>query len=551
MGLFPFFKHYPGTNLHEIDLDYVLREADEAYQQTAALQEWADQHEVLYKDLENTVEGLVNHLTDVIVPWDSSIAYQVYSLVEYQGTNYIALQDVPVGVMITNTEYWQPANTVTEQLNAIGVTVSDLQKNLYYTTPEDYGAAGDGVTDDSAAIQAAIDSGICVMFSAEKTYVAHGLMVRRGILRGNGCTIDGKGEDVIFTAKTYDSGQTHTAPPAIYVSGFHLKNATTLLKCENLLKATFENIGMEAFSVGVLFTAGYENTFRGFRFEGDSSNTSATGVYIQGGGDSTFEDFFGRDVANPLHVSTTNNLFVNWHFWIIDQSLFDSTVFIKEDANSAAVNKYVDFYFDSFKVLLDQGGYSSSLFESPSVVANSNLISGMSTFVKLTQTAFNTQNIRILNAKFTVDANTLCDICSDHTKPIYITHLPVSGAQYAKIHESNVFVPDTEPYVMGAANWITLAEGVTVKSSQIIRDDGRRIITVNAVFEKDTNPGTTEYTLGTLNIPPAASLNSYCMVAYTEWGPVEPAYLFVGSTISVRPQTSDRRFTKVSFTYRF
>ena len=85
--------------------------------------------------LEDKVEGLINNLVDVISPWDSSLAYHIFSIVEYQGTNYIAIKDVPVGAMITNTEYWQPANTALEQINAIGATVSSMTRE--YDTAED------------------------------------------------------------------------------------------------------------------------------------------------------------------------------------------------------------------------------------------------------------------------------------------------------------------------------------------------------------------------------------------------------------------------------
>lgn len=126
------FFEFPHTRTYDTDLGWIIKHLGELLQDTAALQAWAGEHKEQYKELADKVDGLINNLVDVIVPWDSSIAYHIFSIVEYQGTNYIAVQDVPVGAMITNTDYWQPANTVVEQINAIGVIVSDLQDHNKY-----------------------------------------------------------------------------------------------------------------------------------------------------------------------------------------------------------------------------------------------------------------------------------------------------------------------------------------------------------------------------------------------------------------------------------
>lgn len=137
--MFPFFNNYPGTDLHEIDLAYILKLCAELRASNTTLAKWKAQHEREYEELRNDVDGLINNLVDIISPWDSSIAYHIFSIVEYQGTNYIAIQDVPVGAMITNTEYWQPANTALEQINAIGVIVSEMQKKKFIFNVRDYG----------------------------------------------------------------------------------------------------------------------------------------------------------------------------------------------------------------------------------------------------------------------------------------------------------------------------------------------------------------------------------------------------------------------------
>ena len=62
------------------------------------------------------------------------------------------------------------AENMTEDSAAEDSTAEAVDENRDYVTPEQFGAKGDGVTDDAAAIQAAVDSGKDVVFSDEKTY---------------------------------------------------------------------------------------------------------------------------------------------------------------------------------------------------------------------------------------------------------------------------------------------------------------------------------------------------------------------------------------------
>lgn len=130
------FFEFPHTRTYDSDLGWLIKKMGELIQEYGSIDAWKSQHELEYKDLANKVNGLINSLIDVIVPWDAGIAYRVFSIVEYQGTNYIALQDVPVGIMIDNTDYWQPANTVLQQINAISLAVENLQE--YNTVVADY-----------------------------------------------------------------------------------------------------------------------------------------------------------------------------------------------------------------------------------------------------------------------------------------------------------------------------------------------------------------------------------------------------------------------------
>lgn len=182
--MFPFFENYPGTDLHEIDLAYILKLCAELRASNTTLTAWKAQHEAEYEELADKVDGLINNLVDVISPWDSSIAYHVFSIVEYQGTNYIAIRDVPVGAMITNTYYWQPANTVLEQINAIGTVVSDLQEDVAaINDKKNYILIGDSYPERN-------DNAMANYISS---YLAHGVFYTH-VLGGAGFAANGQGK---------------------------------------------------------------------------------------------------------------------------------------------------------------------------------------------------------------------------------------------------------------------------------------------------------------------------------------------------------------------
>lgn len=127
------FFEFPHTRTYDSDLGFIIKWISTAQPSIEELQAWRTEHDQEYEALKTVVDGLVDSLTDIIVPWDSSNEYQIFDIVEYQGTNYIAVQDVPVGAMITDTNYWIPANTIVEQINAISVITSGVRKNIIYT----------------------------------------------------------------------------------------------------------------------------------------------------------------------------------------------------------------------------------------------------------------------------------------------------------------------------------------------------------------------------------------------------------------------------------
>ena len=110
--------------------------------------------------------------------WDSNTTYEYLTLVLNGGNSYISKKDVPAGVPVTNEDYWVKSSDWNAQLAQIEQDIEDMMSKIRneYAYPEDYGAVGDGVTDDSAAINEALQSGKPVMLS-DKTYAVNSTLM--------------------------------------------------------------------------------------------------------------------------------------------------------------------------------------------------------------------------------------------------------------------------------------------------------------------------------------------------------------------------------------
>lgn len=99
--------------------------------------------------------------------WDNTKTYEPLVVVYYEGASYTSRTYVPVGIDISNTIYWALSADYNAQVAYYRQEVLRLQENFtdfetlinsYFITPDLFGAAGDGVTDDLAAFNDAIDA---------------------------------------------------------------------------------------------------------------------------------------------------------------------------------------------------------------------------------------------------------------------------------------------------------------------------------------------------------------------------------------------------------
>ena len=107
--------------------------------------------------------------------WRAGVEYEPLTIVTYNGNSYTSKKPVPsnIGNPSDNTAYWVSTGNFNAQLAEIQTEVAEMKnKTDFFVTPEQYGAVGDGVTNDSAAVNAAIGSGRAVFFNPDKTYRA-------------------------------------------------------------------------------------------------------------------------------------------------------------------------------------------------------------------------------------------------------------------------------------------------------------------------------------------------------------------------------------------
>lgn len=139
------FDSFPLMNAYSINLDWIIRKM-------AELEKYVEDYTALNKVAYAGV-------------WDITKQYPQWALVTDGDTSWLSLKPVPVGVPLENAEYWQKladldpriAGLVT-QVSGLVTQVQELEKktsNIYNV--KDFGATGDGTTDDYGAIQNCMD----------------------------------------------------------------------------------------------------------------------------------------------------------------------------------------------------------------------------------------------------------------------------------------------------------------------------------------------------------------------------------------------------------
>ena len=144
-------------------------------------------------------------------------------------------------------------NLATTDKSSIVAAVNEVLATTapaYYVLPEDYGAVGDGIHDDTAAIQAAVNDSNCVAFMPDKTYlVSDNISLNNGqIIDGNHSTVKIKDNIRIREIFTIDSK-----------SNILLYNITFDMNCLNMPVYSITDYNQNAFLCKAVYLDNSEN----------------------------------------------------------------------------------------------------------------------------------------------------------------------------------------------------------------------------------------------------------------------------------------------------
>lgn len=163
--------------------------------------------------------------------WDNTNIYEPLSIVQYQGASYTSRQYVPVGIEITNEEYWAVTGNYNAQVEQYRKDVRNLQNDFTKFNGITEGLTSDlnsrGVNIETYASEVDNDDWTAAI---QKTLDNHGHAIVKGRYKANG-TIEVKQNQILELMQDttiYKSAESSNTDPVVW-----LKSSNAVLRGVN------------------------------------------------------------------------------------------------------------------------------------------------------------------------------------------------------------------------------------------------------------------------------------------------------------------------------
>lgn len=236
--------------------------------------------------------------------WVSGLAYDALTIVTRLNASYTSRKNVPsnVGAPESNPEYWvitgnynAQVELYRQEVEEIKDSVDVLEKAVKYVTPEMYGAVGDGVTDDTEAIQAMCDDmeyASQAVFTAERYYITQTITVNSSFVSFSG----GFGSE--WTPNIYTDKA---------ITMFDIKSLG--FKCYNLVFGGDRNQPSGAVNPNIIFNFDHDNVTRDGDIDAEFYNCAFTfaykGIYCKGRNVRVCDSAFSHITYLAFHADQT------------------------------------------------------------------------------------------------------------------------------------------------------------------------------------------------------------------------------------------------------
>lgn len=247
--------------------------------------------------------------------WNKALSYEALCVVTYMGNSFTSKIPVPPNIDIKNESYWVNTGNYNAQVDGYRNDVKKLESKIYYVTPEMFGGAGDGITDNTEAFTNMLKEEKPIQLLPNKVYKIDGI-VKADIffmgINGNHSIIQGGRFELNV------NGDTWTKPypqPYSYIKNVRFYNSTETpnLTCiKTGLPIDFERVVFNRYTVALEKKGTYldhismKNVFI-YKPMGDDYRIKLSGL----GDDNYFESCqFDGDKSVYL-LSSNGALFVN------------------------------------------------------------------------------------------------------------------------------------------------------------------------------------------------------------------------------------------------
>lgn len=255
--------------------------------------------------------------------WSSANSYEPLEIVIHEGNSYTSKTFVPVGIDIANSQYWVLTGNYDAQVEQyrqevakLSGAVGELEKSVSYldnfNVPEQFGAVGNGIADDTAAIRSWLQSGESLALKPGKTYLTDSITVSSAVkvILGFNATLKFN-PDQANACVVIDSARCDIQGITIDCNGNGIGVTSQATRC-TISKSqilNFTRIGLQTLT-GT--TSGYEAVFDTLYIV--AADKADYGVYVKRA-DCIFNNVVTQDCMTAFRFDQGSALISNLHSW--------------------------------------------------------------------------------------------------------------------------------------------------------------------------------------------------------------------------------------------